>query len=79
MDSTLRANKEFENQFNAMVLLRMEQKETALQQQELAREKEKRRQTQLRLLYFAVGFAVISLLLATVFILYRRKQTAYRA
>ena len=79
LDSTLLANKEYENQFNAMVLLRMEQKETALQQQELAREKEKRRQTQLRLLYFAVGFAVISLLLVAVFILYRRKQAAYRA
>jgi len=78
MDSMLAAKKQDEEHFNAMLLLRMEQKEAAKQQQELVREKEKRQQTQLRLLELFIGFIVIFGLLWYVFVLYRRKQAAYR-
>jgi len=78
MDSMLSAKKQDEEQFNAMLLLRMEQKEATKQQQELVREKEKRQQTQHRLLALFFGFIVITGLLWYVFVLYRRKQTAYR-
>jgi AraC-like DNA-binding protein len=77
MDSTLQANKEYEDQFNAMLLLRMEQKESAKQQQELVREKEIRKQTQIRLLMISGGFVVISILLVLLFVFYRRKRRAY--
>ena len=79
MDSMMMANKQYEEEFNAMLLLRMEQKELILRQQELISEKEKQKQTQFRLMVFSVGFIVILGLLVIVFVLYRRKQTAYRA
>jgi len=78
MDSMLIAKKHDEEQFSAILLLRMEQKEAAKQQQELVREKEKRQQMQLRLLALFIGFMVIFSLLGVVFALYRRKQAAYR-
>jgi AraC-like DNA-binding protein len=78
IDSTLAANRQYEEQFNAMILLRMEQKESALQQQELLHEKEKRQQLQLRLLIISVGFIIISTLLGLLFFFYRRNRAAYR-
>ena len=78
MDSTLEATKQSEEQFSAILLLRMEQKESAKQQQELEREKEKRQQAQLRALILSLGFMVIFGLLGVVFLLYCKKRTAYR-
>jgi len=78
MDSTLQANKAYEEEFNAILLLRMNQKESAKQQQELIREKEMRREMQMRLLTLSGGFIIISVLSALLFILYRRKREAYR-
>ena len=78
MDSTLVAIKRYEKQFNAMILLRIEQREAAKQQQELIREKEIRRQAQLWLLAISVGFILIAGLLGIVLLLYRRKRAAYR-
>jgi AraC-like DNA-binding protein len=77
IDSTLQANKQYEEQFNAMLLLRMEQKESARQQQELSREKEVRRLVQIRLLVISAGFAVIFILSVLLLYLYRKKRNAY--
>jgi AraC-like DNA-binding protein len=77
MDSTLQANKEYEEQFNAMLLLRMEQKEFAQQQQELVKEKKEKKQIQTRLMLISAGFVVISLLLVSLLYLYRKKRRAY--
>jgi AraC-like DNA-binding protein len=77
MDSALQANKEHEEEFNAMLLLRMEQKESARRQQELIREKEIRRDVQIRLLMISGGFVVISILSVLLFVFYRRKRRAY--
>jgi YesN/AraC family two-component response regulator len=79
MDSMLIAKKQRDEQFNTIILLRMEQKETAKKQQELIQEIAIRRQTQLRLLILAVGFIIIFSLLGIVFVLYRHKRAAYRA
>jgi len=78
VDSLLHASKQYEEEFNAMLLLRMEQKELANQQNELAREKEIRRQIQLHLLVISTGFMLISILSVLLFVFYRRKQVAYR-
>ena len=79
IDSMLTANKQYEEQFNAMLLLRMEQKESAKRQQELVQETEKRQRAQQRLLFFALGFVVISIFLVMLYVSYRRKRAAYRA
>jgi AraC-like DNA-binding protein len=78
IDSMLKENKRHQEQFNAMVLLRMEQKESAKQQQELFREKEMKKQIQIRLMIISGGFIVISILSVLLFFLYRRKRHAYR-
>ena len=77
LDSTLRANKEYEEEFSALLLLRMEQKESAKQQQELNREKEMRKNVQIRLLIISTGFVVILILSFFLFNLYRKKRSAY--
>jgi tetratricopeptide (TPR) repeat protein len=78
MDSTLKANKQHEEKFNAMLLLRMEQKELAQRQNELIQEKKLRQHAQFRFLILVVAFIVISVLLAFLFLLYRRKRAAYQ-
>ena len=77
MDSTLQINKQLEEQYSSMVLFRMEQKESAQQQQELAREKEIRKLVQIRLLIISSGFVVISILSFFLLMLYRKKRSAY--
>jgi YesN/AraC family two-component response regulator len=61
-----------------MVLLRMEQKESAQRQQALEQEKDKRQQAQLRMMILAGAFMLIFALSCLLFVLYRRKRTAYR-
>ena len=78
IDSTILANKLYEEQFNAMLLLRMEQKESAQQQQKLQQETKLRKQTQIYLIILLSGFIVILVLLVSVSFLYRRKRSAYR-
>ena len=79
LDSMLMAREQRDEEFNAIVLLRMDQKELAKQQRELAIEKEIRQQIQLRFIILSVGFVVILGLLGAVYLLYRKKQVAYRA
>jgi AraC-like DNA-binding protein len=78
LDSTLVARRAYDEQFNAMLLLRMEQKESVQREVELAREKERRQQMQHRLLILSGGFVVIVGLLAFLLLLYRRNRAAYR-
>jgi AraC-like DNA-binding protein len=78
MDSTLEAKEKYNDRFNTMLLLHIEQKELTKQQQQLIREKEKHKQTQMQLLFLAMGFVVIVGLLGLVLFFYRRKRTAYR-
>ena len=77
MDSTLRAKEQFDKQYNAILLHRLDQKEAAKQQQELQREKEVRKHVQIRLLIISAGFVVIFTLLVLLFFLYRRNREAY--
>ena len=79
MDSTLKANRQYEEQFNTMLLLRMEQKESTQRQQELIKEKEIRQQIQHQLLIFIIAFIIILVLLGLLYVFYRRKQAAYRS
>jgi len=78
MDSMLQAIKQNEELFNAILLLRMEQNELYKHQLQLVQEKEIKRQIQMRLLILTISFMLIFSLLGVVFILYRRKQAAYR-
>jgi len=78
MDSMLLANRLYEEQFNAKLLLRLEQKESAQRQVALDRERERRQQVQLRLMMLSVAFVTILGLLGIVTLLYRSKRTAYR-
>jgi AraC-like DNA-binding protein len=78
MDSMLIAIKQYEEQFDSILLLRMEQKESVKQQQELVREKEKLHQSQLRLLILFAGFIIIIGLLVVISLQYRIKNAAYR-
>ena len=79
MDSTLRAKEQFDKQYNAMLLHRLDQKEAIKQQQELQREKEVRKHVQIRLLIISAGFLVIFTLSVLLYFLYRRNREAYRA
>jgi len=79
MDSMLGAIKRRDDQFNAILLLRMEQKELAKQQQQLEQEKAMRQQAQFRILMLSIGFIIIFSLLGLVLFFYRRKRAAYRA
>ena len=78
MDSCLQANEQYGEQFNAMLLLRMEQEKSVKQQIQLDHEKEIRSYMQIRLLLLSAGFILIFILLVTLFIVYRRRQAAYR-
>ena len=78
MDSTLAENKRYEKQFSAMTLLRIEQKESAQRLQELAHEKEIRKQIQFTLVILSIGFIVVVGLLWLLLMYYRKKRTAYR-
>jgi len=60
MDSTLAARKQYEDQFNAMILLRMEQKESARKQQLLEHEKIRNRNY---FLFAAAGCVLLSIAL----------------
>ena len=78
MDSTLESIKQMEEQFNALLLLRLEQKESAKQQQQFVQEKAMRQQAQFRILMLSIGFIIIFSLLGLVLFFYRRKRAAYR-
>jgi AraC-like DNA-binding protein len=78
MDSLRAVKKQYDEQYSAILLLRMEQKESAQQQLELAREKDSRRQIQIRLLIISTGFIIVSVSLALLFVFYRRNRAAYR-
>jgi len=67
-----------EAQFNASLLLRMEQKESAKQQQQLLHEKKMRNQAQILLLIISVAFIIISGLSIFLYVIWRRKSSAYR-
>ena len=78
MDSCLHANEQYEAQFSAMLLLRMEQEKTAKQQVQLERVKEFQHNMQIRLLMLSIGFLLVFTLLVVLYIVYRRRQVAYR-
>jgi AraC-like DNA-binding protein len=78
MDSCLHANEQYEAQFSAMLLLRMEQAKTAKQQVQLERVKEFQHNMQIRLLMLSIGFLLVFTLLVVLYIVYRRRQVAYR-
>jgi len=78
MDSTLQMINKIEAEFDAVLLLRMEQKESLARQYELDRETVKRKQMQLRLLILSVCLVSIFGLLGWVYILYRKRNAAYR-
>ena len=78
MDRMLKEIDQTEEEFNSILLLRMEQKELAAQQRELGQEKVKRQQLQSRLMILALGFLAICGLLGWVSVLYRRKKEAYQ-
>jgi len=77
MDSTLRAKEQFDEQFNAILLHRLDQKEAVKQQQELHREKEVRKHVQIRLLITSAGFIIIFTLSVLLLFFYRRNREAY--
>jgi len=77
MDSTLQAKEHFDEQYNAILLHRLDQKESVKQQQELLREKEVRKHVQIRLLIISTGFIVILTLSVLLLFLYRRNREAY--
>ncbi|MCL1973897.1 MAG: helix-turn-helix domain-containing protein [Bacteroidetes bacterium] len=79
LDSTLQATKQLEEEFNAMLLLRMEQKESAKQHQELAREQEVRRHIQIRLLIISTAFILLAIMSVLLYLLFRSNRAAYRA
>jgi len=72
------AKQQHDEQFNTMLLLRMEQKEAVKQQQKLVQEREKRQRIQLRLWIITIGFIVIFTMLSVVSLLYRKNRAAYR-
>jgi AraC-like DNA-binding protein len=76
-DLMLNEKKQSETKFNALVLLRMEQKEAVIRQQTLEQEIIKRQQSQRLLIIFGIGLIVIGALSGYVFTLYRRKSSAY--
>jgi len=78
MDSCLQTKEQQEERYSDMRILRMEQKESAKHQLELTNEKELRRDTQIRLLMISIGFIIILTLSVLLFILYRKKNKAYR-
>ena len=78
MDSTLQAKEQFDKQYNALLLHRLDQKEVVKQQQELFREKEVRKHVQIRLLIISISFAAISILSVLLFFLYFKIRDAYR-
>ena len=71
-------DRQYEERYSAMLLLRLEQKELAQHQQELAMEKEMRQDIQRRLLIIFVAFIVFFLLAILLFIFYRKYKAAYR-
>lgn len=77
MDSTLLAKEQFDEQYNAILLHRLDQKEAVKQQQELLREKEVRKHVQIRLFIISAGFIVIFTLSVLLLFLYRRNREAY--
>ena len=78
MDLMLEEKKRDEEQFNATLLLRIEQKESATRQRELEQETVKRRHTQTLLIILSFGIVSIFGLLGWVFVLFRTKSAAYR-
>ena len=77
MDSTLKANKKYEEQYNSMILLRLEQQEFAKQQEKLNREIELKNQAQIRLMIISIGFIFIFVLSVLLYLLYRKNRNAY--
>ena len=77
MDSTLQAKEQYDKQYNAMLLHRLDQKEAVKQQQELLREKEVRKHVQIRLLIISAGFIVIFTLSVLLLFFYHRNREAY--
>ena len=75
MDSLLMLKRQYEEQYNAMILVRMEQKELAQHQQRFAMEMKMRRY---QLLIILVAFIVTSALLIALLISYRMRNAAYR-
>jgi YesN/AraC family two-component response regulator len=78
MDLMLEEKKQDETKFNALGLLRMEQKEAAVRQLAFEQETIKRQQAQRLLMVFALGLMIIICLSGVLLMLYRRKRKAYR-
>jgi YesN/AraC family two-component response regulator len=78
MNLMLEEKKQAETQFNALLLLRMEQNEAAKRQLVLTQETAKRQQAQRRIIVLALGLVIIFGLSGVLLILYRRKRKAYR-
>ena len=77
-DLMLEENKQTEEQFNAALLLRIEQKESAARKRELEQETAKWRHTQTLLMILSFGLVIIFGLLGWMIMLYRKRSAAYR-
>lgn len=75
-DSSLLVKNRYEDKFNSLLLLRMEQKEAAQYHQQKEAELS---ETRSRMLAFSIGFIIVCILLGVVAFLYRQKRRAYRA
>lgn len=83
MDSAMVAQENFNNQFNAMQLIRSEQRaylmEQRAQEEELRFEQERNADYRRTIWIVSLGLLVVLGLLSYSFYLYRRKQAAYKA
>jgi YesN/AraC family two-component response regulator len=78
MDIMLKEKKQSETKYNALILLRIEQKEAAVRQMAFEQETLKRQQAQRMIMVLALGLVIILGLSITLLMLYRRKRKAYR-
>ena len=77
MDSMLMEKRKLEEEFNSILLLRSEQKESAKQEQQLQQEIKVRTQTQRQLLIVSIAFIIIVCLSGYIYVLFRRNHNAY--
>ena len=78
MDSSLQTRQRLNERYDALMLLRLEQNEQTLQRERLSKEEERRAHFQRLLLILSVAFVLICGLLIFLFILYRKRNAAYR-
>jgi len=78
LDSMLAVKKQYDSHYNAVLLLQLEQKESAKQHQQFVQEKMIQQQTKHQLWMLFAGTIIIFSLLGYVFVIYNRQRRAYR-